>query len=79
MKALFYFKELNMSFNYKTRGFTTAAMVAALVLCGLGLFGCAYQAIEEESPTKVDEDGRRLVDFSVPTEFYGGGGKSLKC
>jgi hypothetical protein len=66
-----------MSFNYKTRGFTTAAMVAALVLCGLGLFGCAYQALEEEKPSKYDEAGRLLVDFSVPTEFYGGGVRAL--
>jgi hypothetical protein len=69
-------RECNMSFNYKTFGFTTAAMVAAAVLGGLWLFGCS-QALEEESPAKVDEDGRRLVDFSVPTEFYGGGVRAL--
>jgi hypothetical protein len=52
----------------------TAAMVAAVVLGGLGLFGCSYQALEEEKTIKRDAEGRRLVDFSVPTESYGGGG-----
>jgi hypothetical protein len=61
-----------MSINYKTLGFITAAMTVAAVLGGLLLFGCSYQALEEEKSFKRDGDGRLLVDFSVPTEFYGG-------
>jgi hypothetical protein len=48
----------------KTFGFTVAVMFAALV------FGCSEQAFEEESGEQYDEQGRRLVTFSVPTQGY---------
>jgi hypothetical protein len=37
------------------------------------MFGCAEAVLEEKTP-KLDNEGRRLVEFTVPTSSYDNGG-----
>jgi hypothetical protein len=49
---------------------------AATVMFAAAIFGCSYEATVEEETAQYDEQGRRLVSFSVPTKGYeitGGG------
>jgi hypothetical protein len=41
----------------------------AVVLIAMAFFGCSEQALEEPA-FEYDEQGRRLVTFSVPTKAY---------
>jgi hypothetical protein len=53
-------------------GFMIAVMTSAAIL------GCAEQAaFEEEAAPELDEQGRRIVSFSVPTQGYSIGGGVL--
>jgi hypothetical protein len=76
--VIFILRSEIMKVQKKVLGFTVAVIAIA------AFFGCSYPALEEETETKVDEQGRRIVEFSVPTQTYetvlGGGGdhKSFK-
>jgi hypothetical protein len=49
--------------------------IGAVVVIAAVFFGCAEQAFEDEP--EYDEQGRRLVSFSVPTGSYSSGGGAL--
>jgi hypothetical protein len=48
-------------------------LVGAVVFLAAAFFGCSEQALEEDAP-EYDEQGRRIVKFSVPTRAYEKGG-----
>jgi hypothetical protein len=63
-----------MNMNVKRMfGFMVAVLFAATV------FGCSYETPAEEETVQYDEQGRRLVSFSVPTKGYEitGGGEPM--